>query len=284
MSAMTRASCLCGAVTWTLAGPVPAMFHCHCTRCRKAHGTAFATYVSAPAQSVALEGTGDVTCWRPPQGGDNRCFCRRCGSVVPYSVEDTVFAPAGNFDDDPGVRPRWHMFVRSRAPWYEIRDGLPRFETYPPGRAAAPVVDRPSLDPPGRPRGSCLCGAVAFIVEGEPVRCRYCHCGRCRKALSAAHATNMTTALDGVRFTRGEDMLARYQVPEARFFATVFCSGCGSPMPRRHPDHRFSVVPLGSLDDDPGARSTGHIFVASKAPWFDIADDLPQQPAYSPGE
>jgi hypothetical protein len=279
---MIPASCLCGAVTWTLASPVSSMLHCHCSRCRKAHGAAFATYVSAPARSLVLDGAEAIGRWSP-EGGGERCFCSRCGSVVPYGFGDIVFAPAGNFDQDPGVRPELHMFVGSRAPWYEIADGLPRFEAYPPGIDAAPVADRPPLDPPGRPRGSCLCGAVTYVLDGESVKRRYCHCSRCRKALSAAHAANMTTGLDGVRFTRGEELLASYKVPEARFFTTRFCRRCGSPMPRRDPERGICVVPLGSLDDDPGVRSTGHIFVASKAPWYQITDDLPQYAEYPPG-
>src|SRR2546421_872463 len=252
------------------------MSHCHCSRCRKAHGAAFATTVAAPASALALRGGEEVVRWRPPGGGGDRCFCRRCGSVVPSSSGDLVFAPAGNFDDDPGVRPGMHMFVASRAPWYEICDGLPRFDAYPPEIDAPSLPERPPLDPPGRPRGSCLCGAVTYVLDGAPLKRRYCHCTRCRKARSAAHAANMTTAFDGVRFTRGEDELARYKVPDARFFTNVFCQHCGSPMPRRDADRQISVVPMGSLDDDPGARATGHIFVAFKAPWYDIADELPQ--------
>jgi hypothetical protein len=44
-----------------------------------------------------------------------------------------------------------------------------------------------------------------------------------------------------------------------------------------------AVVPAGSLDDDPGARGKIHIFVGSKASWYEIADDLPQHDAYPPG-
>jgi hypothetical protein len=35
-------------------------------------------------------------------------------------------------------------------------------------------------------------------------------------------------------------------------------------------------LPLGTLDDDPGIRPQMHIYVASKASWFTISDDLPQ--------
>src|SRR5207244_3749093 len=82
---------------------------------------------------------------------------------------------------------------------------------------------RPPLDPAGAVRGSCLCGAVTFVVEGKPLRAVNCHCGRCRRARSAAHAANLFTAADGVKFTRGESNRSSYKLPEARFFTQVFC-------------------------------------------------------------
>jgi len=277
---MIRGSCLCGTVTWGTDGPISFMSHCHCSRCRKAHGAAFATYVHMEAATVRLTGEEAIA---STEGG--RRFCRRCGSVVPYGSGALLFAPSGNFDDDPGIRPEAHIFVGSRAPWYQITDAVPRFDGYPPGYDAPTMPDRPPLDPPGHPRGSCLCGGVSFVVEGRALKRRYCHCSRCRKALSAAHATNMTVPVEGVRFTRGEELLARYKVPDARHFTAVFCSRCGSPAPRLDAERRIAIIPLGALDDDPGAPPPqSHIFVGSKAPWFEITDDLPRHQGYPPGE
>ena len=42
-----------------------------------------------------------------------------------------VFIPAGLFDGDPVARPTLHMFVDSKAPWWEIDDELPKFKEYP---------------------------------------------------------------------------------------------------------------------------------------------------------
>jgi len=81
---------------------------------------------------------------------------------------------------------------------------------------------------------------------------------------------------DGVRFTRGEELLATYRVPEARFFGQTFCRTCGSPMPRVDRERDLAVVAMGALDDDPGVRPACHIFVGSKAPWHEITGDLPQ--------
>ncbi|MFN8644667.1 MAG: GFA family protein [Candidatus Binatia bacterium] len=275
---MSRASCLCGDVVWELPGPYAFMHHCHCGRCRKAHGTPFATYVGAPQDGFRLEGAARVATWQ------GRSFCRGCGSVVPGPpVQGLVFAPAGNFDGDPGARPDDHIFVASKAPWYEIADALPRFDAYPPGVDAAVLPDPPrSAPPPGVTRGSCLCGAVAFAIDAPPLFARNCHCGRCRRARSAAHASNLAVPADGLRITRGADRVATYKIPAADRFAQAFCRACGSPLPCVYAKLGIAVVPMGGLDDPPAVRPGCHIFVASKAPWFAIADHLPQHDEYPP--
>jgi hypothetical protein len=259
------------------------MSHCHCSRCRKAHGTPFATYVNAPADGLRMSGREHVGKWESSPEFF-RYFCSGCGSVVPGGVwQGTVFLPVGSMDDDPGERPIAHIFVGSRAPWFEIRDTLPRFEGFPPGIDAPVQADLAVPDPPGTaPRGSCLCGGVAYVVTGTPQRARNCHCSRCRRARSAAHATNLFTCAEGVRFTRGSDLVASYKVPEARFFAQTFCRRCGSPVPRIDPTRNLAVIPMGGLDDDPGMAPQEHIFVASKAPWFEIVDDLPRHDELPP--
>jgi hypothetical protein len=272
-----RSSCLCGDVSWSVDATPQFLSHCHCSRCRKQHGVGFATYAMTPAASFRIEGPGRVVGWESSPGF-SRHHCGRCGSSVPGEPQGPfVFLPAGNFDADPGIRPVAHIFVASKAPWYEIPDALPRFDAFPPGVDAAVLTDRPREPaPPGVVRGSCNCGAVAFEIQGEPILCRNCHCQRCRKARSAAHASNLGVRVSQLRFTRGEDRLVFYKVPDARFFAQVFCGTCGSKLPRVDPSRDLVVVPLGSLDDDPGVRPREHIFVASKAPWFEIVDALPQ--------
>jgi len=37
----------------------------------------------------------------------------------------------GTLDDDPGVTPLFHVYVDSKAPWYDITDSLPQFATTP---------------------------------------------------------------------------------------------------------------------------------------------------------
>ena len=58
------------------------------------------------------------------------------------------------------------------------------------------------------------------------------------------------------------------------------CAACGSLLYSVVRDGAYVHVALGSLVDDPGIRPTKHIFVGSKAPWFEITDDLPQFDEY----
>jgi hypothetical protein len=275
---VAEGSCLCGGVAWQVDGPLEWMTHCHCTMCRKAHGAAFATYVGAAEGGFRwLRGEEAINRYESSPG-TFRAFCGRCGSVVPGpAVGGRVFVPAGCLDDDPGARPVAHIFAGSKAPWVEIADALPRFEAFPPGFPAPQVPPRSLAAPePGVVRGSCLCGAVAYRLEGAPRLARNCHCSRCRKARAAAFASNLFAAAGDVRFVRGGERMRTYRVPDARFFTHAFCASCGGDLPRVDPERGIAVLPMGGLDDEPGLRPACHIFAGSKAPWFEIVDGIPQ--------
>ena len=85
--------------------------------------------------------------------------------------------------------------------------------------------------PPSPARRSDL-AAAAFAAKSPtrsaPVRMINCHCSRCRRGRSAAHATNVIAKIDAFRWLRGSDILAEYKVPEARFFAVAFCTAAAA--------------------------------------------------------
>ena len=280
-----RGSCLCGDVRFEIDPQFEFMGSCHCSMCRKMHGTAFETTLGMDASHVRwLSGREGVRTYESSPGGF-RPFCGRCGSTVPNPVEQgRVFVPAGLLDDDPGIRSQADIFVGSKAPWHEIAGSTPQFEAYPPGYGDAVPYARRTEPAAGKVRGSCCCGGVAYEID-TPVAgpiCN-CHCGRCRKARAAAHASNLFVELPHFRWLRGEELIASYKVPEAERFTQAFCRTCGSAVPFVSVPRNRAVVPAGSLDDDPGAREDIHIFVGSKAPWWEIADDLPQHDTYPPG-
>jgi hypothetical protein len=187
-----------------------------------------------------------------------------------------VIAPAGNLEGDLGLKPTKHMFVGSKASWYPITDDLPQFEEYPPEFGMAATAREPVAVQAGSTQGSCLCGAVAYEISTPPLRMFFCHCSRCRHGRSAAHGSNVFYKAEGFRWTRGADDVQDFSLPGAQFFGTAFCKRCGSELPRVSVERNVAVVPAGSLDTDPGIAPAGHIYVDSKAPWFDITDELPQ--------
>jgi hypothetical protein len=78
-----------------------------------------------------LSGEELIRVWRPPDGGAVKAFCSECGSSLfgawwPEGEEISI--RIGALDDDPGIRPQYHTYVDSRAPWDELPDdGLPRY-------------------------------------------------------------------------------------------------------------------------------------------------------------
>ena len=282
-----RGACLCGDVTWEGSGPGELVHYCHCGMCRKTHGTAFATAGGVPADGFRfLSGEAGIRRYASSPG-NQRGFCGRCGASVPGAAFDgTVFVPFGNVVDDPGGRPVAHIFVASKAPWYEIPDdGLPRFDAYPPGYADTELFPEPARGAAGganagRIGGSCLCGAVAFDFTPPVDAWHNCHCSRCRRGRGTAHASNLFLDARRFRWLRGEDQTVAFKVPEAERFTQTFCRTCGSKAPRINLQAGYVAIPGGSLDDDPGKRPERHIYVASQAPWFAIADELPQFPEF----
>jgi hypothetical protein len=282
---MVEGRCLCGSLRYEADPPFQVMVNCHCSMCRKHHGAAFATFVDVqPGSFRWVSGEANVGVYASSENA-GRAFCRVCGSVAPHLLPalGRIIVPAGNLEGDIGVKPQLHIFAASRAPWYEITDGLPRSEEFPPG-FELPSVDRPRVTPrPGVVEGSCLCGDVGFEIRGDAMVMRNCHCSRCRRGRSAAHATNILYPLGAFAWTHGETQVVDYALPEARYFGTAFCRRCGGSVPRVSAARSLVVVPAGALDVDPGVRPSAHICTASKAAWFEITDAIPQYEEFAPG-
>lgn len=279
---MTRGTCLCGTVTWRATGDLTPLSHCHCAMCRKAHAAPFVSFTSCAADDFEWTSGADAVRFFESSPGVARAFCSTCGSSLPDASpgNDRISLPAGGIMEDPGLRGGRHIFVASKAPWHQIDDGAECHDAWPDGPdgpSILPVIDRPDPGPvpDGIVRGSCLCGQIRFEVSESFRVVHNCHCSLCRRARAAAHTTNGFVSYDGVRFVSGEALLTTYTVP-GRGFGQAFCSTCGSGMPRRNVARGITNVPLGVLDDTPDHGPDDHIFVGSKAAWYEITDDLPQ--------
>ena len=103
----------------------------------------------------------------------------------------------------------------------------------------------------------------------------------CRKLTGASFATFAHVEKDKFRWLAGEELISRYESAPGSFRA--FCRICGSLAPGQAPYLTTVSVPAGLLEDDPGVRPRLHVFTASKAPWWEIHDDLPQHREWVPG-
>ena len=131
---MIKGHCECRRVSFEVDGEIDDFSHCHCSQCRRLHGAAFATfagvqrnqfrYVSGKADTKAYKSSGDHV----------RVFCAECGSniLVELSDEpDAYYVSMSTIEGDPPCPPGYHIFVGSKASWYEINDDLKQYDTFP---------------------------------------------------------------------------------------------------------------------------------------------------------
>lgn len=131
-------------------------------------------------------------------------------------------------------------------------------------------------------KGSCLCGAISYHITGKGKMFNHCHCQRCRKATGTGHASNLIFKFDSAEWLSGEELLKSYKVPEAERYITVFCSNCGSSMPRINREQGFVVLPAGTLDNEPQMQPLARIFQDSRAEWSCQGDDVACFETYPP--
>lgn len=127
--------CLCGAISYEITGPLGKIYNCHCSKCRRWHGSAFRTRASVEASHFFWV-SGEEYLSRY-QSSENvvKTFCSICGSNLISIYEDKpdfLGLALGGIEQDPGCSPKANIFVGSKAPWYEITDGLPQYEEWPP--------------------------------------------------------------------------------------------------------------------------------------------------------
>jgi len=134
-----KGGCLCGKVQFEISGEIQNIVYCHCSRCRKAQGSAFATNGNIDADKfVFISGENEMTGYESTPG-QTKYFCQHCGSpIISKSITspEKVRVRLGVIESDISERPSAHIFATSKADWDEISDDLPQYEFYEPDREA----------------------------------------------------------------------------------------------------------------------------------------------------
>jgi hypothetical protein len=121
----------CGAVRYRVPDAFLYAANCHCSQCRAATGSAFKAFAGIERKKLEItQGMDSLLVFGDEELNDTRCG--RCGSLL-FSVVrngDYVHVAMGSLVDAPRMRPTEHIFVGSKAPWFQITDELPQAQEY----------------------------------------------------------------------------------------------------------------------------------------------------------
>jgi hypothetical protein len=127
-----KGSCLCGKASYEISVPIVFFNYCHCSRCRKASGSAHGSNILIKKQQFNWTCDKEqVRRWEMPDAKSYcSAFCTTCGSKMPWLTRDGGFylVPLGTLDDELAVRPERNIYWGSRADWYIESSEVPRFE------------------------------------------------------------------------------------------------------------------------------------------------------------
>ena len=128
-------SCLCGEVTFHFSGPSKIFQYCHCSRCRKFTGSAFASnIIIEPEQFKWLTGESFLGRFELPETKHfATTFCTKCGSSLPWLTKagNAIVVPAGTLNDDPKEKPVHNIFMADKTPWFKEVCELKQYEALP---------------------------------------------------------------------------------------------------------------------------------------------------------
>ena len=131
---MITGSCMCGGITYNIKQHINKITHCHCTTCRKAHGSAFSSVAVVKIDCFDITSGQALLKGYASSPDKTRYFCSHCGSQIYAHREgqDHYIFRMGTLDDNPNIKPSQHIWVSLKAPWYDIDHDskLKQFETW----------------------------------------------------------------------------------------------------------------------------------------------------------
>jgi hypothetical protein len=253
---MRAGSCLCGAVTFEVEGPLRPVILCHCGQCRKQSGHFWAA-TSAPADALRITKDAGLR-WYRASAAARRGFCGDCGSFLFWQPEggDRISFAAGALEGATGlqVAESWHH--EDAGDYYDPAGGPP------PRLMAAPAVLT----------GGCLCGANRFSLPGPMGEVTACHCTQCRR--TSGHFSASFDAHEPDLHWQARK-LAEYVTPGGG--RRGFCPDCGTKLMFRAANGSFSVE-AGCIANPTGGRMVRHIHIATKGDYYALTDGLPAHP------
>ena len=122
--------------------------------------------------------------------------------------------------------------------------------------------------------GGCLCGAVRYEIDGQPMFMGHCHCRDCQKATGTGHVSVMVLPRAAVTIT-GETKAFAVTGSSGQSLTRHFCPTCGSLIysdPAAMPG--VVNVTAGTLDDPSLFQPQAAIFTRDRPAWDHLAGGL----------
>lgn len=139
--ATVNGQCACGEVRFTVENAFDYAFFCHCSRCRMRTGSVFAAIAGIDIDKVEVTTGADHLLIEGECADGYGARCRTCHSFLFAAVRERKYmhVSLGMITDTPNKLPDHHIYVGSKAPWYQITDSLPQYEELPHEKAEGRV-------------------------------------------------------------------------------------------------------------------------------------------------
>jgi hypothetical protein len=128
-------SCLCGAISYSISQNIGDIVHCHCIKCRKAHGAAFSSVAKIEDNNFSITGKNTLSSYQSSPG-KTRYFCSCCGSQIYAKRDNTDFIilRLGTLNDESMISSQYqeakHIWLAEKACWYELNSNLEEHEEF----------------------------------------------------------------------------------------------------------------------------------------------------------
>jgi hypothetical protein len=122
-------------------------------------------------------------------------------------------------------------------------------------------------------KGSCLCGSVSFEAKRLAGPIVHCHCTTCRKAHAAAFTSTASVDREDFEWLSGADAIGSFESSPGKL--RHFCTRCGTHLMAEWVAQPQVIVRVATMDDDPGARPSAHIWTSHEVPWLEHQGEIP---------
>lgn len=123
--------------------------------------------------------------------------------------------------------------------------------------------------------GGCLCGAVSYVIDGDPLFVSQCCCKDCQKATGTGHTTILGIHRSQLAM-QGTPKQYRNKGDSGGEVVRHFCAHCGGRLyTSGDMPGDIIMVQAGSLDDPNRVRPESVIYTKDALDWDFFDPDLP---------